>query len=180
MILIYALTKINNNSSYLRNKQIKAQKVFVLDKENIPIGEMETIKAINLALNQQLDLVQISLNEQRTICKIVDYGKFLYQENKKKSHISNNKTKEVQISHNISSGDLETKISLIKKLLLEKDNVLLFIKLKRFELENNYSIEASKTLMQKIVKNIEDEKLGKLMNEIKLNGVKISCILSHK
>ncbi len=174
------MTKVNNNSSFLRNKQIKAQKIFVLDKENVPIGEMELAKAINLAFTQELDLVQISSTDQRTICKIVDYGKFLYQENKKKPHISNNKTKEVQVSCNISGGDLDTKISLIKKFLLEKDNVLVFLKLRKFELNNNYSIEASKIVIQKIVKIIEDEKIGKLMNEIKLNGAKVSCILSHK
>lgn len=66
------------------NERIRAREVRVIDEEGAQLGVMVPFEAVKIARQQGLDLVEISPTADPPVCKITDYGKYLYQENKKK------------------------------------------------------------------------------------------------
>jgi translation initiation factor IF-3 len=96
-----------------RNGKIRAREVRVIDDTKQQLGVMTLNEALRLAQGKGLDLIEIAPNATPPVCRIVDYGKFLYEESKreKDSHArqSASKMKELQISPAIDPHDLETK-----------------------------------------------------------------------
>jgi translation initiation factor IF-3 len=94
-----------------RNGKIRAREVRVIDDLKKPLGVMPLADALLLARNKGLDLIEIAPTATPPVCRIVDYGKFLYEEAKrnKDSHQSSNRMKEIQISPAIDPHDLGVK-----------------------------------------------------------------------
>jgi len=96
-----------------RNGKIRAREVRVIDDAKQQLGVMTLNEALRLAQGKGLDLIEIAPNATPPVCRIVDYGKFLYEEAKrdKDSHArqSASKMKELQISPAIDPHDLATK-----------------------------------------------------------------------
>ena len=96
-----------------RNGKIRAREVRVIDDAKQQLGVMTLNEALRLAQGKGLDLIEIASNATPPVCRIVDYGKFLYEEAKrdKDSHArqSASKMKELQISPAIDPHDLATK-----------------------------------------------------------------------
>ena len=78
------------------NHQIRIRQVRVIDEENKQLGIMETADALALAVHKQLDLVEIAPNQRPPVCRIMDFGKFKYEE-KKKEQASRRKQHQVQV-----------------------------------------------------------------------------------
>lgn len=96
---------------YRRNGKIRAREVRVIDDLKKPLGVMSLADALQLARTKGLDLIEIAPTATPPVCRLVDYGKFLYEEAKrsKDSHQSANRMKEIQISPAIDPHDLEVK-----------------------------------------------------------------------
>jgi translation initiation factor IF-3 len=94
-----------------RNGKIRAREVRVIDDQKQQLGVMALTAALLLARDKGLDLIEIAPNATPPVCRIVDYGKFLYEEAKrsKDSHHSANRMKELQISATIDPHDLAVK-----------------------------------------------------------------------
>ena len=96
-----------------RNGKIRAREVRVIDDAKQQLGVMSLNEALRLAQGKVLDLIEVAPNATPPVCRIVDYGKFLYEEAKrsKSSHArqSASRMKEVQISPAIDPHDLATK-----------------------------------------------------------------------
>jgi translation initiation factor IF-3 len=96
-----------------RNGKIRAREVRVLDEGKQQLGVMSLTDALRLAQGKGLDLVEIVPNATPPVCRIVDYGKLLYEESKRdkdsRSSQSGSRMKEVQISPLIDGHDLATK-----------------------------------------------------------------------
>jgi translation initiation factor IF-3 len=94
-----------------RNGKIRAREVRVLDQNKQQLGVMSLNDALRLAQSKELDLVEVVANATPPVCRIVNYGKFLYEEAKKQSHVkpSAGQMKEIQISAVIDPHDLATK-----------------------------------------------------------------------
>ena len=94
-----------------RNGKIRAREVRVIDDQKQQLGVMALTAALQLARDKGLDLIEIAPNATPPVCRIVDYGKFLYEEAKrnKDSHQSANRMKELQISATIDPHDLAVK-----------------------------------------------------------------------
>jgi translation initiation factor IF-3 len=94
-----------------RNGKIRAREVRVIDDQKEQLGVMPLTTALQLARDKGLDLIEIAPNATPPVCRIVDYGKFLYEEAKrnKDSHQSANRMKELQISATIDPHDLAVK-----------------------------------------------------------------------
>lgn len=109
------------------NEQIRAERVFLIGEEGEQIGEIETAKAINLAKELELDLVEVNPTAKPPIVKIMDYGQFKYETEKKahKQRMQQKKvdTKEVRLSVRISKHDFDFRLEQAKK-FLEKGNKL--------------------------------------------------------
>jgi translation initiation factor IF-3 len=97
-----------------RNGKIRAREVRVIDEAKNELGVMPLNDALKLAQGKNLDLIEIAPNATPPVCRIVDYGKFLYEEAKrhKDSHASQsgNKMKELQISATIDPHDFGVKL----------------------------------------------------------------------
>ena len=65
------------------NHQIRIRQVRVIDEDNKQLGIMETADALALALKKELDLVEIAPNQRPPVCRIMDFGKYKYEEKKK-------------------------------------------------------------------------------------------------
>ncbi len=96
-----------------RNGKIRAREVRVIDEDKQQLGVMTLDAALRLARDRQLDLVEIAANATPPVCRIVNYGKFLYDEAKahKGNKPSGARMKELQLSPNIDPHDFKTKLA---------------------------------------------------------------------
>ena len=98
-----------------RNGKIRAREVRVLDENKEPLGVMPLGDALRLAQSKRLDLIEIAPNATPPVCRILEYGKFQYEESnrKKDSHTSQsgNRMKEIQLSANIDPHDFGVKLA---------------------------------------------------------------------
>jgi translation initiation factor IF-3 len=119
-----------------RNYRIKAPQVRVISPEGKQLGIMETPKAINLALEVGLDLVEFAPNASPPVCKIVDFGKYVYEEQKKHSHAKTtaSKIKEIEFSARIAENDFLTKIRHGEEFLAHGNKVKLRLKFRGREM----------------------------------------------
>lgn len=94
-----------------RNGKIRAREVRVIDDTKQQLGVMSLNDALRLAQNKGLDLIEVAAQATPPVCRIVNYGKFLYEEAKKESHSrpAAGRMKEIQISPSIDPHDLATK-----------------------------------------------------------------------
>ncbi|MGD0258555.1 MAG: translation initiation factor IF-3 [Verrucomicrobiota bacterium] len=97
-----------------RNGKIRAREVRVLDETKRQLGVMSLNEALRLAMSKGLDLVEIAPNATPSVCRIVDYGKFMYEEAKKgkdsQGRQSASKMKEIQLSPTIDPHDFAIKL----------------------------------------------------------------------
>lgn len=98
-----------------RNGKIRAREVRVLDENKQPLGVMPLVDALRLAQSKRLDLIEIAPNATPPVCRILEYGKFQYEESKRKKESnagqSGNRMKELQLSANIDPHDFGVKLS---------------------------------------------------------------------
>lgn len=116
------------------NEQIKIPKVRVIDENGKNLGILDISKALELAKDKGLDLVEISANTKPPVCKITDYGKYQYsqekRERKQKAKQKKSELKGVRIGFTTSSHDLETKIKQAEKFLKAGHKVRIEMRLK--------------------------------------------------
>ena len=109
------------------NEQIRDKEVRVIGTDGEQLGIMSAKEALKLAEEAGVDLVKIAPTAKPPVCKIVDYGKYKYEltrkekEAKKKQKVI--ETKEIRLSPNIDTNDLNTKINAARKFLTKGDKV---------------------------------------------------------
>jgi translation initiation factor IF-3 len=108
------------------NEEIKAADVRLID-EGKQLGIMSLAEALQVAAKAGLDLVEVAPNSSPPVCRIMDYGKFRYQQSKKqqvaKKSQSTIQVKEIRIRPKTDEHDLQVKIKHIKKFLSQNDKV---------------------------------------------------------
>ena len=161
------------------NSQIRNEEVRVLLDDGEQLGVMKTQEAINVAKDRKMDLVEIAPNNNPPVCKIVDYGKFKYQEQKKKNEAKKKQkvieTKELKIRPGTGEHDYQVKIRNAQKFLKEGNRVKFSLRFKGRETEHsNLGID-----MLKRVKN----DLGELIRvemEPKIEGRQAFLVVAPK
>jgi len=113
---------------------IGAKDVRVIDEEKNALGVLPTIQAIQMARERGLDLVEIAPTAQPPVCKITDYGKFLYEQHKKdheaKRHQKQIQIKEIKFRPKISVHDYDFKMNHVKRFLGEGNKVKITVMLR--------------------------------------------------
>ncbi|OGZ24171.1 MAG: translation initiation factor IF-3 [Candidatus Nealsonbacteria bacterium RIFCSPLOWO2_01_FULL_43_32] len=111
------------------NRQIRAKEVRVIDETGKQLGVMSLDEALRQATGRNLDLIQVTEKVEPPVCKLMDYGKYLYQEKKKeKLAIKKQKggeLKGIRLKFNISQHDLETRARQTEKFFKEGNKVRL-------------------------------------------------------
>ena len=92
-----------------RNHRIKVPQVRLISPEGKQLGIIDTAKAINLALENGLDLVEVAPNATPPVCRIMDFGKYVYEESKKTSHVKStaSRIKEIEFTARIEQHEVE-------------------------------------------------------------------------
>jgi translation initiation factor IF-3 len=113
---------------------IQAKEIRVLDDEKSPLGVLPTLQALAIARERGLDLVEIAPTAQPPVCRIMDYGKFLYEEHKRehqaKKHQKQIQIKEIKFRPKISVHDYDFKMKHIKRFIEEGNKVKITVMLR--------------------------------------------------
>ncbi|MCI8607554.1 MAG: translation initiation factor IF-3 [Hungatella sp.] len=109
------------------NEQIRDKEIRLIGENGEQLGIMTSREAMQLAREAELDLVKIAPTAKPPVCKIIDYGKFRYEQARKEKEAKKKQKiieiKEVRLSPNIDTNDLNTKTSAARKFLEKGDKV---------------------------------------------------------
>jgi translation initiation factor IF-3 len=119
-----------------RNHRIKAEQIRVISPEGKQLGVLATGKALQLAQQFDLDLVEVAPNVTTPACRIMDFGKYMYEESKKHSHVRTtaSKIKEIEFSVRIEHNDFLTKLRHAEEFLDHGNKVKLRLKFRGREM----------------------------------------------
>src|SRR5947207_1107358 len=119
------------------NEQIRISPIRLIGAAGEQLGVVPTSQAMDMAREANLDLVEVAANERPPVCKIMDYGKFRYQQSRKgtKSKPHQQKLKEIRLRPKTGDHDVETKVNQARKFLEHKDKVLFNVLFRGRELQ---------------------------------------------
>ena len=128
----------SQHSAVRINGKIRAREVRVIGPDGHQLGIFSLAEALNMARARGVDLVEVAAAAQPPVCRIVDYGKFRYEQNKKekesKKHQHANKVKEVQLSPGIDPHDFAVKLAHAIEFLCEEMKVKVVLKFRGREM----------------------------------------------
>ena len=128
----------NNNKGLRINEQIRVREIRLIDDEGNQKGIVPTIDALRMARDEDLDLVEVSPNANPPVCKILDFGKYRFEMEKKLRDSKKNqkvlKLKEIRMQPKIGPGDLDTKAKHVQEFLDEGNKVKITIRFRGREL----------------------------------------------
>lgn len=151
------------------NEEIKSPYVRVVGQDKKMIGVMPIKEALRLARMQGMDLVEVAPKADPPVCKIMDYGRFLYEEKVKRQEAKRRQhqveTHQIRLSLNITEHDYNVKLKKIKEFLEDKDRVKVVVMLRGREvLHKERGIE----LIEKLQKDLEG--IGVLESSPRIEG----------
>jgi len=127
-------TSTNKLNKPLYNNQIRADEVRVIDVDSQQIGILPITKALEMAKEKGMDLIQVTEKVSPPICRIGEYGKYLYQlQKKERKTVAGSKKSEVKtikLSFNISDNDIKTRVLAAEKHLKKGDKIRIELRLK--------------------------------------------------
>lgn len=166
-------------SELMINEQIRDKEVRLIGTEGEQLGIMPTKDALRLAREAELDLVKIAPNAKPPVCKIIDYGKYRYElARKEKEAKKKQKTidiKEVRLSPNIDTNDLNTKVNQARKFLSKGDKVKVTLRFRGRELAH---VNQSKVILDQFAEQLED--IAIVDKPAKFEGRSMIMFLSEK
>ena len=166
-------------SELMINEQIRDKEVRVIGSDGQQLGIMSAREAQKLATEAELDLVKIAPKAQPPVCKIIDYGKYRYEQaRKEKEARKKQKTveiKEVRLSPNIDTNDLNTKVNNARKFLSKGNKVKVTLRFRGREMAH---VQQSKHILDDFAKLVQD--LAVVEKPAKLEGRNMSMVLTEK
>ena len=158
------------------NHKIRSNEVQLITHEGENIGIVPIGEAINRAQEVGLDLIEIAPNVKPPVCKIIDYGKYKYELQKKASNAKKKQKvinlKEIKLRPNTDKHDYNFKIKAADKFLVKGDKVKFTIRFKGREME--YMVAAN-NLTKRIIE--DTKKVGKVEQPSKLEGRQMTLII---
>ncbi len=140
------------------NEKIRAPEVRLIGRGGEQLGVLPLKKALELATQDELDLVEVAPNATPPVCKIMDYGKFKYQQSKRSQEAKKKQTviqvKEVKIRPKTDEHDLLVKIKHVRRFLGQKDKAKITILFRGREIA--YTDQGMKVL-ERIQEELKDE-----------------------
>ena len=123
------------------NEEIRDKEIRVIGADGSQLGVMSADKALKLAEEADMDLVKIAPTAVPPVCKIMDYGKYRFEQQKKEKENKKNQkvveTKEVRLSINIDTNDFNTKVNQANKFLKNGDKVKVSIRFRGREMAHS-------------------------------------------
>ena len=161
------------------NEQIRDKEVRLIGENGEQLGVMSAREALKLAEEAELDLVKIAPTAKPPVCKIIDYGKYRYElARKEKEAKKKQKTvevKEVRLSPNIDTNDLNTKVNNAKKFIQKGNKVKVTLRFRGREMAH---MQTSKHILDDFAEMLKD--VATIEKPAKLEGRSISMVLTEK
>ena len=139
------------------NEQIRDREVRVIGEDGEQLGIMSAREALQLAEEAGVDLVKIAPTAKPPVCKIVDYGKFKYEQTRKEKEAKKKQKvieiKEIRLSPNIDTNDLNTKVNAARKFLSKGDRVKVTLRFRGREMAH---MASSKHILDDFAQTLAD------------------------
>ena len=163
----------------LVNERIRFNEVLVIDQEGNKLGVMSSSKAFQIAKDEGFDLMCVSPNTNPPVCKILDYGKYRFQKQKKAKEAKKNQkiieTKEIQLSIKIGEHDLLIKAKKANECLLDGNKVKVVVRFRGRELNHP---EIGEDVMKRFLEKIQEN--GVVEKEPTLEGRVLNAVVASK
>ncbi|MCI8852576.1 MAG: translation initiation factor IF-3 [Lachnospiraceae bacterium] len=161
------------------NEQIRDKEIRLVGEDGAQLGIMPTREALRLAREAELDLVKIAPGAKPPVCKIIDYGKFKYEQGRKEKEAKKKQriieVKEVRLSPNIEENDLNTKIGAARKFIQKGDKVKVTLRFRGREMAH---VQKSKQILDVFAEKLADIAVVEKMP--KLEGRQMIMFLTEK
>ena len=167
------------NEVNMINDEIQEKEIRLIGSDGEQMGLMSSAEAQKIADEQDLDLVMISPNAKPPVCKIMDYGKYRFEQNKKVKEAKKNQhvmdVKEIRMSPGIGENDFNTKLKNGQKFLADGDRVKVSVRFRGREMAHT---NIGEKLLRDFAAKCAD--VANLDKEPKLEGRSMSIFLSPK
>ena len=160
------------------NEQIRISPVRLIGAQGEAHGVVPTTQALEMARAAGLDLVEVAPFERPPVCKIMDYGKYRYQQSKKQSKSGKQpqqKRKEIRVRPKTGEHDLMTKINQARRFLQQHNKVLLRLRFAGREMQH---IEEGRRVITTMVERLQD--VSKLEQGPRMEGRQMTALLAPK
>lgn len=161
------------------NEQIRDKEIRLIGENGEQLGIVSSRDAQKMAEDAGLDLVKIAPGAKPPVCKIVDYGKFKYEQTRKDKEARKKQRiieiKEIRLSPNIDTNDLNTKISAARKFLSKGDKVKITLRFRGREMAH---MNNSRHILDDIAKNLSD--IAVVEKAPKVEGRNMTMFLTEK
>ena len=167
------------NVTHEINEEITDKEIRVISDEGEQLGIMSAEEALKIAEERELDLVKISPQAKPPVCKIMDYGKFRFEQSKREKEAKKNQrvmeVKEIRMSPGIGDNDLNTKLKSAVKFLADGDRVKVSIRFRGREMAHT---NIGEVILREFAEKCSE--VANLDKEPKLEGRNMSMFLSPK
>jgi translation initiation factor IF-3 len=161
------------------NEMIRNREIMLVDNEGVNQGVTNTREAIAMAAALDLDLVEVAPNAEPPVCKIMDYGKYKFEQQKKAAEARRNQKiveiKEIKFRPGIDDHDYDVKLRAIKRFIEEGDKVKITLKFRGREMAH---VELGYKLLNHVKVDIVE--YAKIEMDSKLDGKQMMMILAPK
>ena len=161
------------------NEEITAAEVLVIDNDGTKLGVMTPAEGIAAAEERELDLVEVAPDGKPPVCRILDFGKYRYQQQKKEKEAKKKQksmqVKEIRLSTFIEDHDIATKSKTAAKFLKDGDKVKVSL---RFRGRERDFVSTGQAVMQKFAENVSE--VGVIEKAPKFEGRNLTMFLAPK
>ena len=161
------------------NERIRAREVRVIDDNGTQLGIMAPYQAVKIAKEQNLDLVEVSPTATPPVCKIMDYGKYVYQLNKRAHEAKKNQrniiVKEVKFRPTTGGHDYEFKKNNIVRFLKDGDKVKAIVTFRGREISHS---DIGRKLLERLIEDVGEA--GTVEFRPHMEGFSISAVFAPK
>ena len=161
------------------NEQIRDREVRLIGEDGEQLGIMSAREAMKIAMEAELDLVKIAPTAKPPVCKIIDYGKYKYEQTRKEKEAKKKQRtveiKEVRLSPNIDTNDLNTKVNNAKKFISKGNKVKVTLRFRGREMAH---VQQSRHILDDFSEMLSD--IAVVEKAPKLEGRNMSMVLTEK
>jgi len=151
----------------------------LIDEDGTQLGILNIKEAIELATNKGLDVVEVSPNTEPPVCRILDYGKFLFEQKKKKQGAKKKQkvfqVKEIKFRPLIEIGDYEVKLNKIRDFLEQGNKVKVSLRYRGREMRH---VELGHKLLKRVVDDIES--IAAIEQDAEFEGRQLVMVVAPK
>ncbi len=178
-VLLWRIKTISADKKVRLNEEITAQEVRLIGADGESPGVVSIVEAMRLATEAELDLVEIAPNAEPPVCRVMDFGKYIFEQNKKQ-HAARKKQKQIQVKEvkfrpTTDEGDYKIKLRNLVKFLTEGDKAKITLRFRGRELQHQ---ELGVNLLKRLEADLTE--VGLVEQFPRLEGKQMVMVIAPK